>query len=543
MILLTAGIQTGFSEPEEYTFKIIIDHDFDDDEEIECDLIYDDSEKSYTFDENDDKDDLTKEKDFTENIKFDCDENLDEITLQITDQTGEEIFEEDYNNEDRITYKLETYNEEDEWFEIEITHDFGSDEIRCDLIIDNREYDLEFDKDDTTNTLKIQKNFKDTIDFDCNEDLDEIEFTVYDDDNDREYEKDYETEDKITFDINDEDKETYEIRIELTSDFDETTKCDIEIDGNSEGTETFTDSSSSSDKKLIYDIKETIEFDCDEDIEEIDLRVYNEDGDKIHSEEYDDDDNFEYEIAGGEFDYLIQITDEFTKDNECDIIVDDKKIDNIEFDSRSSISEKRPEGNFDEYVEITCDNLIEKIVIMSFYDGESKTLHEKEYLNVKTANFLADQKDEPTPEPTPEPITPVEEPKNETLENTTQTNTSQNTQTSSTYNKSRTTSVETVPSIDSLTDKYDDNRNAENTNSQKLSTNSSSTEIPTEEKPETNTLTILFTLLVIIILVFAVAKLSNNQNKPKHQSNHTEENKPQIRRKEKVDFSFLDKKR
>jgi hypothetical protein len=383
LFIVTFSVPVAFSEPEEYDFILEFKHDFnDEDDENECTIEYDDNSKSLDFDENTEDDEI--EKSFNDKLKVSCDENVDEINLKITDSEGVKIYDEDFDNEDRINVEIEDirYDEDEDWFSIEIKHDFGSKDIDCDLEIDNKEYNFNFDSDDNSDVLTIEKNYDTEIKLSCDDEMDEIELNVYDDDGDEKYSETFTEDDKISYDKDKEDMESTEVIIDMDHDFgNDEISCDLEIDGDNSGTYNFDEDSSSSDLKIAVDIKETVEFECDDKFDEITVRIYNEDGEKVDTLEYKNEDEFEYEVSGGLYDWNVKITHDFETDEEidCDIKIDGIKTKELELDNGAKISELIHNGNFDTDVEMLCDATLDKIEFSTYFDGGSKPLIEKVY--------------------------------------------------------------------------------------------------------------------------------------------------------------------
>lgn len=393
LFIVTFSMPIAFSEAEEYEFKFEVEHDFDDDEQIECDINYDDNTKTFRFDEDDSGDKLEFEKSFTDSIDIDCDENIDDITLQIFDQTGKKIFDEDYSREDKVKVDLDDfkYDEDEDSFSIEIEHDFGNDEIRCDLEIDGTDYDFKFDSDDSSDVLTIEKNFETIIKFTCDEEMDEIKLTVFDDDGDEEFEETYLEDDRISYDKDKEDMDSTEVIIDIEHDFgNDKISCDLEIDGDDYATYNFDEDSSSSDLKVAVDIKEEISFDCDDKFDEIIVRFYNEDGEKIETLEFKNEDEFEYEVSGGAYDWNFRIIHEFEEDEEieCELNVDNQKVLDVELDDSSRISDLMHDGNFDVSVILECDAELDTIEFGTYFDGSSRAIFSEDYTSTSGFDYV-----------------------------------------------------------------------------------------------------------------------------------------------------------
>lgn len=387
LFIVAFSVPVAFSEPEEFDFKLEFSHNFDDeDDENECKVEYDDNTKTLDFDEKTEDDDL--EKSFTDSLEVKCDENADEIKLKIYDSAGVEVYDEDFDNEDRVKIDIDDirYDEKEDWFSIELDHNFGSSSIECDLEIDNEDYSFEFDSNDDSDALTIEKNFETVIKFDCEKEIDEIKLTVYDDDGDEKFDETYTEDDKISYDKDKEELEASEIIIDIDHDFgNDKISCDLDIDDGTTDTYNFDDDSSSSDLKIAVEIKETIEFDCDDKFDEIVVRVYDEDGERVDTLEYKNEDEFEYEVSGGAYDYTMKINHEFGDDEEidCEILVDGKTTKELELDKKSGISDLLFDGNFESKVNLVCDGNLNSVEFSTYFDGESSALVEKVYENEK----------------------------------------------------------------------------------------------------------------------------------------------------------------
>ena len=353
----------------DFSFKIEIDHDFDEDDEITCDVTYDDTEREWTFGDNSDNDELIFEKNFDNTIELDCNDKIDEITLYIYED-DEKLEKLVYENEDDFEYLINFADKDEDWFEIEIDHDFNGEKIDCELKIDSKYYDYDFDEDTDGDDLTIERNYEDTIEFDCDEKLDEIVFKVYDEE-DELYEKIYEEEDSFDYERGDNDV-IYEFRIDIDHNFDDSVSCELVVDDNEEFNYDFDENTDSGDLRIVKDFAEKIEFDCNEDLDEITLYIYDDDGEKIDSLDYEDEDKFEYEVREGLYDLFIQVTNSFDLDEtiECDLYTDGEKVEDFEFDSSSGISDLRIEDEFNSQVEFVCDENLDEMIFIVFEDEE-----------------------------------------------------------------------------------------------------------------------------------------------------------------------------
>jgi hypothetical protein len=310
-------------------------------------------------------------------------------------------------------------DESKKWFEFRVDHEFSnSEEIDCDLEVDSNKYDYEFSKD--SDNYIFARNYNSEIELDCDDDLDSILFIVYNDDEQEEFRDTYTFDDRVTF--NDEDLElTYEFRLEFNHDFrdDDEITCDIVIDSDINEEVTFDEDSRSSETRYIDDFKQTLEVDCNEDVNEMVLDIYLESGVKLTTNIYAEEDNFEYDLDEGEFNFFIIISDTFYNDEEvkCELFLDTRSEDRFTLDSSSSITDKRQVGEFNEQLELICESELSNVELIIYEDDEAKeNLFEKTYSNQKEISYFVE---EPVvevvvpvvvEETTPEPVVIIEEP-------------------------------------------------------------------------------------------------------------------------------------
>ncbi len=394
LVSIAGSIITSVNGVDEYKFKIVVDHDFDDDEEIRCDIRYDDSKKTLRFNDDSSYEDLEYENYFEEKLDISCDDELDKITLYIYDRKDKLFDKKSYKYEDKIIYYLEQVDKDNDWFEIIIQHDFSS-KITCDLTIDGKSpIEFVFDEDTEDKSLTIQRNYKDNMDFECNKQIDTIRLRVYDDEENKIYEEKY--TDKKTFSYEYENSEyKYELRFDIKHSFDnKVVDCDLIIDDDNEFEFEFDKYSDSSDLKIVKNFKKKFEFKCNYDLDNIDLRVYDEDGDKIDQQTYKNEDKITYKANNADYDFLVEIFNEFASRDEieCDIYIDSvKQRKNYIFSSNSKRSDLRIENEFAESFEVVCNQKLDKFSIMIFSSNNDKQKDElidsKEHQNVKTVKY------------------------------------------------------------------------------------------------------------------------------------------------------------
>ncbi|MFW6009196.1 MAG: hypothetical protein ACOCP8_08045, partial [archaeon] len=168
----------------DFMYKIQIEHDFNEDEEIECDFTVDGKEifENKVFDNDSDIDDLIIKDYFDDEIIFDCDDDFDTLRYDIYAQIKDE---KKYPNEEEIEYYLNLDNFDKYDFEINFEYKFlNNEEIECELKIDNNNpQPYTFDEDDVSDNIVTIKNKKasSNIEFECkNKDLKNINLKVYD---------------------------------------------------------------------------------------------------------------------------------------------------------------------------------------------------------------------------------------------------------------------------------------------------------------------------------------------------------------------------
>lgn len=366
---------TSFSSSPQYDFMLEFDHDFDENEDIECEVIFDDRDKNLDFDEDSESDDFIYENDFEKTLEVSCDSNVDDIEVSIFDERGSRVDKFDYEDSKGFEYELDLVDEEDTWFSLLIDHRFSSsEEIDCELEIDSNDYDYEFNSQ--SDNYNIAMNYKDTIEFSCDDDLDSVELKVYDDRELLVFEELFEDDDSFEFESIDLE-DVFEIRLEFNHDFDDNEEiiCDIEIDDSNDiETLVFDDDSSSRDTIFIDDILEVVTVECDEDVDEIELLLYDEGGELVDEEYFEDDDSFTYNVKEGDYLFLILLEHTFGSDEEiiCQYVRDSEFDSTLIFDEDSSILDKRISGSFDVSMELSCDSNLRNVEFFVYEDEDSK---------------------------------------------------------------------------------------------------------------------------------------------------------------------------
>lgn len=271
----------------EYNYELEIDYDFDEDEEIECKLDLGDRKKTETFDENDDRDDMSFDGRFDDSIEVECDERVD-IDLRVLDLDDNEVEDISKDNVRDFVYELELYEGV-----ISFEYDFPSsvDILTCELEIDDRKIEYTYDKeDDDSLKEEIEYEFLKETTFSCSEELDELELKIEDPKGFDIYDLLLKDEDEIEFDENT-PRHIYDLALFFTKDFnEEEVECDVEIDSVSDFTLEFDDSSSGSERTLEYVFGETFEISCDDEFEEaiVDIVLLEDDDEKVFEGNYYD---------------------------------------------------------------------------------------------------------------------------------------------------------------------------------------------------------------------------------------------------------------
>ncbi len=371
---------------EDYDFTIEFDHNFDEDEEIECTIYYDDRDKVLELDENSNSDDLIYSNDFEENLSLECEDIIDEISILILDRYEEELYDEELDDISEFEFELDLVDEEDEWFEIIFNHDFNTDEIiECEIEVDSKRYDFEISENKNT----YSRNYINTFEVECEDEIDEIILNIYDDEENLLKKINFEDED--IFDFDDEELiEKHEIRIDFNDDFEDKIECRIYFDGELETTFELNEDSSGSDLRYVGDFEVEVEVECDERVENIEFRIYDSNGDKISEKLYEDVKNIEYNFEEGDYGFYLIVNDDFLPGdeiNKCEIYLDLVLFDEVEFDYDSSAFDKTIKNTFNENLEFSCENELEDVTLIVYDIEEDEDIIDTNYKNIKSINF------------------------------------------------------------------------------------------------------------------------------------------------------------
>jgi hypothetical protein len=289
LVVALLAMSTVFADTE-YLYELEIDYDFDENEEIECKLDLGDSKKTKTFDEDDDRNDMTFDGRFDDDISVDCDEKVD-IDFRVLDLEDNEI--EDLRETDTKSFYYEL-----QLFEaiIDLDYDFPSnvDTLNCVLDKDEGVEEFTYDRsDDTTVSEEIEFEFLKELNFDCSEDLDQLRLRVENPLGKDVYDLYLEDESEISFDEAT-PRHEFDIAIFFTKNFEDDTECDIDIDSDSEFTIEFDDSTSGSERQLEYVFGNSFTVNCDEEFQEVfvDIQLLEDDNVKVLQAEYFDTNSF-----------------------------------------------------------------------------------------------------------------------------------------------------------------------------------------------------------------------------------------------------------
>jgi hypothetical protein len=184
----------------------------------------------------------------------------------------------------------------------------------------------------------------------------------------------------ITINLGFSNIEKYEFKLEFDHDFDNEDyeiECDIKYDSRDTTFNFDKDTNGDDleyDKSFLYDL----EVDCDKDVDQILLYIYDENNDRIDKIEFEEDDKIEYtlDLVEKSQDWFeIEIIDKFDDDNYCSLNVDGDTYDykfNDDTDSKRLTIQK----NYNENIKLICDNKISKIKFTSFDSKENEVFDE-----------------------------------------------------------------------------------------------------------------------------------------------------------------------
>ena len=150
------------------------------------------------------------------------------------------------------------------------------------------------------------------------------------------------------------------------------------------------------------------------------MRVYDESGDRIETLTYEDEDKIEYELNLGTYDFLIEIIHDFKDDVKCELFIDDRNKEKISFTSKSGISDKRIENDFNSNITLICTDKLDKAelyVFESTYKSDGKLLDQYTYKDKSTIElkYKSEEKTEEIIEEEKETTTQPPEPQNQNI--------------------------------------------------------------------------------------------------------------------------------
>jgi hypothetical protein len=262
-----------------YEVEIKINHEFSSGEEIDCDLDLDfgDEEKSYSFDDDSDLEELRIYKNAEENIDFSCDEDVDEIIIT----TFEESIAQDYTTtDDRISVDIPD-NDRDDFsefnLEIEIFHEFAiGEEIECTLDLDDgTQTDYTFDEDSDKEDFIIAEVLDESFEFECDDDVDELFYVIYGGNFEVETQSNSDT---FEYELDSNEDDTFNFDLIVKYDFkndDDEIQCEIKTDEKTR-TQTFDEDDENDGVITIskYSSSNSISISCDRKIEELTYKLY-----------------------------------------------------------------------------------------------------------------------------------------------------------------------------------------------------------------------------------------------------------------------------
>lgn len=254
-------------------FEIKINNNFTN-QNIGCDLNIDNGgeTRSYLFDNTSSPSDLLINKFADSNIKFTCDNNLDNINLKIFDQ---KVYSQIYDNQDSFSYNLpSSISDSDEiTYYLRFKNNFSSTgSISCDVKVDGNINSYTFDSSSTDSNLLFENTFSDNIEVNCDDNLDNIYLDVYKNLND---EIDYNDKDNFEYNLDSLNSSLeYEFKYNFSYDFtgNEVLTCNLITDGKTPRIYTF-------DKNSNLEVvgkkaSNSISLSCDKNLKEINFQLY-----------------------------------------------------------------------------------------------------------------------------------------------------------------------------------------------------------------------------------------------------------------------------
>lgn len=284
-------------------------------------------------------------------------------------EDGKIFFENKIVEDEEIEYTSQTESLDSYEVEIFLDHKFGNnEEIECDLNLDfgDEERSYIFDEDSDLEELRIYKSAEENIDFNCNEDVDFLRITTFEETISEDFSS---NEDRLSHELSESDKDDYsefilELSIKHEFSANEEIECSLEIDGDTTDY-TFDEDSTVDEFRINQNIEEEFDLDCDEELDELFYIIY---AGEYTSEESEDTSEIEFEIDSNNddtFEVLFELSYEFDNDEEiltCEITTDDSKrtqtFDEDDLENNLIIIDKY---SISKSISISCDKKIETL--------------------------------------------------------------------------------------------------------------------------------------------------------------------------------------
>lgn len=162
---------------DEFNYRLFLEKEFSQNEEVSCDIEIDQNSNSRDFDENSQKSDFLFTSTIEENFSLDCEERFERIYLNIF---AGNVFEERFENQRKFEYVISNTRDDTFKFNLFLDYNFQNNEIlSCGLKIDSgnsRNYN--FQKDSNLEILNLF--LSDTFNLECNRNLGEVRLEVFD---------------------------------------------------------------------------------------------------------------------------------------------------------------------------------------------------------------------------------------------------------------------------------------------------------------------------------------------------------------------------
>ena len=299
---------------QQYDIDIELYDEFSQDVDCELRIDNDDVEETYSFDDNSILEDLHIIETVEEDVIFSCEENIESLNYILSEEI---IFNDEDENEDQISYSISSSDLDDYsqfLLKIQFEHDFGNDEFSCDIRIDDETTTHDFDNQSSLEDLTFKESIDEEFEIDCEENIDYIRTTVY---AGQIVEESFSNEDEFSLEIKDLFENTFKTYISFDYNFDkETLTCDVEIDDNNPRTIEFEDN----DELIVdsYSAKSSVEFSCDDNLENIESYVLDKFNRKQLKTEVESDNEISFSIPS-DFSKYNCIGDENTCDQDATI--------------------------------------------------------------------------------------------------------------------------------------------------------------------------------------------------------------------------------